>query len=214
MCVQHWDRCRDAGNQWAGWSSYLSFFREVAGLNLPVYDKWIHYELAATHAGPRFMHQKFWIVSDFPTRICRDDRNQPHSADGPAIAWKDGWALYYWHGVLIPREWIESPESLSPEVALTHENAELRRCAAEILGWDKILTKLEARTIDIDDDPHVGELVEATIEDRRERFLRVVCGTGRRFSLPVPPETQTAIAAQAWIHNLPEKVIRALEVRT
>jgi hypothetical protein len=30
----------------------------------------------------------------------------------------------------------------------------------------------------------------------------------------VPPTTATAIAAQAWIHDLPEATMRALEHRT
>jgi hypothetical protein len=212
-CTQHWGKFWNGGNEWAGWSCCLSFFREVA--KLPVdYSKWIHYENAAIHAGARYMHENFWIASDFPTRLCMDDRNLPHSASGPAKAWRDGWALYYWHGVKVPREWIETPESLTPEIALTHPNAELRRCAAEIMGWDRILTKLDARTVDKDEDPMIGELVEATVEGQREKFLRVRCGTGRNFALPVPPDMKTAIGAQAWIHNLPEATIRALEVRT
>jgi hypothetical protein len=214
QCLQHWFKFNDGGNQWAGWSCFLSFFREVAKLDLPVYDKWIHYEKAATHAGPRFMHQKFWIASDFPMRVCRDEQFRPHSATGPALVWSDGWPQFYWHGIKVPREWIESPSTIDPAMALTHPNAEQRRCLAEILGWDKVLTHLGASTVDTDIDPQFGELVEATIDDRRERFLRVTCGTGRRFAIPVPPETKTAIGAQAWIHNLPEKVIRALEVRT
>jgi hypothetical protein len=204
----------NGGNQWAGWCGYLSFFREVAQLDLPEYDRWIHYERAAQYGGPRYMHAKFCIVSDFPMRICRDAEHRPHSAEGPALAWRDGWEQFYWHGVKVPRAWIESPKTMDPHLAVTHPNAEKRRCAAEIMGWDRVLRELSARTVDTDVDPRVGELVETVIAGNTERFLRVVCGTGRRFAIPVPPETSTAIAAQAWIHDLPEATIRALEVRT
>jgi hypothetical protein len=160
------------------------------------------------------MHAKFWIVSDFPTKIQKDAEHRPHCAEGPAIAWKDGWSFYYWHGVKVPREWIEAKDALDPRTAIEHPNAEMRRVAAEILGWDRILRTLDARAIDTDQDERIGELIEATISGRKERFLRAKCGTGRIFALPVPPDTQTAIAAQAWIHDLPEATIRAIEVRT
>ena len=209
-----WSRFWNAGNQWAGWASYLSFFREVAGLDLPEHARWIHYEQAAIHGGPRLMHAKFWIVADFPTRICRDPEYRSHSADGASIAWADGWAVYRWHGVDVPREWIEAPSTIDPKLAITHPNAEQRRCLAEIIGWDRVLRELDARTIDTDADPQIGELVEVTIEEEPARFLRCRCGTGRMFALRVPPETASAIAAQAWIHDLPESTMRQLEART
>ena len=60
------------------------------------------------------MHERFWIVSDFPTVIGRDDANRPHGERGPSIAWRDGWARYTWHGVVVPREWIEQRDQLDP----------------------------------------------------------------------------------------------------
>lgn len=57
-------------------------------------------------------------------------------------------------------------------------------------------------------------MVRRQVEGSRERFLRARCGTGRQFAIPVPPETPTAIAAQAWIHELPEATIRKMEART
>lgn len=71
------------------------------------------------------------------------------------------------------------------------------------------------RTIDKDDDPEIGELIEVELpEVGRERFLRVLCGTGRMFALPVPPDMTTALAAQAWTWGLDAKSFIRPEVRT
>ena len=78
-----------------------------------------------------------------------------------------------------------------------------------------MLRELKAKTIEKDEDPTIGELVEVTIEGGRERFLRVLCGTGREFALPVPPDMQTALQANAWTYGIDDaaKFVKP-EVRT
>ena len=92
---------------------------------------------------------------------------------------------------------------------------EKRRAACEILGWDKILEELDARVIDHDTDPEIGDLLEVQIPDiGREKFLRVKCGTGRTFALPVPPEMSTALEANAWTYGFDADSFPKPEVRT
>ena len=213
-CIKSWQNMYDGGNQWGGYCSCESFFRDVAKLNID-FTKYNHYEKAAEHGGPRFVHKKFWIICDFPERICKDEQNRPHSATGPSISWRDGFAAYYWRGTAIPKEWILSPKTIDPQLALNHPNIEQRRCVAEILGWDKVLLQLNAVVIDKDEDPMIGELVEVDLPDiGKERFLRVVCGTGRKFAIPVPPDMTSAVLAQAWIHGVDVKTIMGIEIRT
>jgi hypothetical protein len=100
-------------------------------------------------------------------------------------------------------------------MALTWKNTEQRRAACEILGWETVLRELNATTIDADDDPEIGELVEVEIPDiGRERFLRVKCGTGRMFALPVPPDMKTALAANAWGYDIPVDLLKQKDFRT
>jgi hypothetical protein len=81
---------------------------------------------------------------------------------------------------------------------------EERRTACEILGWDNILKTLNYRVIDENPDPQIGTLIEAALPDLGEqRFLRVLCGTGRYFSLTVPPDCETAHEANAWTFGVP-----------
>jgi len=158
----------------------------------------------------------FCIITDRPSVIARDEEGRLHSETGPALSYRDGSKYYSWRGLAVPSEWIESPEQLTASTALTWKNIEQRRAGCEILGWDKILTELNARTINIDGDPEIGELVEVEIPDiGKERFLRVLCGTGRSFALPVPPGMTTALQANAWTfgHDNPDDFLPP-EVRT
>ena len=155
------------------------------------------------------------LMSERHHTLRRDDEGRLHCATGPAVAYPDGWEIYAWRGTVVPGEWITNPSDIAPETALTWPNMEQRRAASEIIGWDRVLAQLDARTIDTDGDPEIGELVEVTLPDvGRERFLRVRCGTGRAFALPVPPDMPTALAAQAWTWGLSEAEFVKPEIRT
>jgi hypothetical protein len=201
-CARLSYRFYQGGNMWAGYDCYLTACRDILGLELREHAAYAHWEQAAIHGGFRVMHEEFCIISDFPESIRIDDQNRAHCENGPSHRWRDGWSLYHWHGVRIPAEWIEDKAALTPQIALTWRNVEQRRAACEILGWAKILSALDAKTIHSDADPQIGSVVEVTIPDiGRERFLRVLCGTGREFALPVPPTIKTAIEAQAWTYG-------------
>ena len=156
------------------------------------------------------------IISDRPRTLAFDAERRLHSETGPAIAFSDGWGVHAWHGQRIPANWIDDKASLTAKVALTWPNIEQRRAACEILGWNAVLTELKAKTIDKDPEPEIGELVEVTIPDvGKERFLRVRCGTGRQFALPVPPDMKTALQANAWTYGIDDasKFVKP-EIRT
>jgi hypothetical protein len=143
-----------------------------------------------------------------------DDQRLLHCENGPAIDFDDGCEVYSWHGVQVPKEWI-TEKAITPQQALTWENIEQRRAACEILGWNRIISELGGITIDRDDDPQVGELIRVAIpEIGEEKFLRVRCGTGREFALPVPPNMKTALEANAWTYGIDGNALRGLEVRT
>lgn len=192
--------------------SYYSFMkREVGVKNISKIDCFLE---LTKYCGPIALYDTKVIVYERPVEIKMDEQNRLHSETGPAILYRDGFSVYSWHGVRIPKEWIEdSPPS--PEDALRWENLEQRRVACEIIGWDNILNLLNAKIIDEDKDPMIGTLVEVDIPDiGRERFIRVLCGTGRSFALPVPPEMTTALEANAWTYDLDGDILRKLEVRT
>jgi len=153
-------------------------------------------------------------LQERPLFIKMDNENRLHAETGSAIEYRDGFKVYSWHGVRIPGEWIENPEALTPQMCLTWQNIEQRRAACELKGWHNVLKELKAKIINKDADPEIGELLEVDIpEIGKERFLRVLCGTGREFALPVPNNMKTAIEANAWTYGMnPDELMP--EVRT
>jgi hypothetical protein len=146
-CSEWWGRFYDGGNFWSGYPSYLSFFRRVAKLELPEYERFQHYEAAAIHGGPRFMHQKFCIVSDRPILVAKDDQNRPHRDDGPFLAWRDGWALYAIHGVRVPAHVVEAPQTITVAEIEAEQNAEVRRVMIERYGAARFLLESGAKQV-------------------------------------------------------------------
>lgn len=201
------------GQHDAGWLGFYDFFGRAMGLGAETRVLRCQTQIAAS-AGWWLPHERLCWVSERPRFIAQDEDGLLHNPRGPAIDFRDGWSLHAWRGTLVPRAWIEDPASLTPETALTYPNVDQRRAACEILGWDIVLDRLNARTIERDDDPSIGELVDVDIpEIGRERFLRVTCGTGRRFALPVPPHVTTALEANAWTYGLDADAYKP-EVRT
>ena len=139
------------------------------------------------------------IACERPTMIKSDEQGLRHSGNGPAIEFSDGWNVCMWHGLRVPREWILE-KSLTPKVALSEENAELRRAACEILEWDNVLKdpSLNPKVID-EDQPHIGTLIEVDLPDApAQRFIKYKCGTGRWFAEAVNDKSfDTALKANA-----------------
>lgn len=202
------------GNHDVDWLSYYEYFYEVLGIK--GCEKLKNLMELARHCGWLNMYEDVVVFQDRPETIKFDDQKRLHSEDGPAIAYSDGYAIYSWHGVVIPSEWIEAKKELTAKEALSWPNIEQRRCACEIIGWANVLRELNARTIDVDDDPMIGTLVEVDIPEvgKNEKFLKVLCGTGREFAIPVPPDMRTALEANAWTYGLDGDTLRYLEVRT
>lgn len=195
------------GSSWAGWCAYVSFFRQVCNLPIPSETA----EALTESAGWVWPHQTFAVLTDRPCELHRDETGRLHNPDGPSIRWRDGWATHHWRGTAVPAEWIESKDSVDPALALNWENIEQRRCLAEILGWNRVLTAVKTRVVVTD---NFGTLLEADLPDApRSRFVKVRCGTGRDFILPVPPEMKSAHEAVAWTYGMtPEEY--GPEVRT
>ena len=201
------------GSHEASWLSFYDYMETVVGVDLG--GKLAGLKAVAEACGWVSCYDTVAVVQDRPLHIRMDEDNRLHCETGPAILYADGFAVYAWHGVRVPGEWIENREKLTAQTALTWENIEQRRAACEILGWVNVLKDLDARVIDEDEDPQIGTLLEVDIPDiGRERFLQVLCGTGRSFALPVPPDVSTALEANAWTYDIPPDLLKNLEVRT
>ncbi len=186
------------GNQWSGWDAFLSFFRHIVKLdiNYTAYDAW---ETLSLHSGPRCIHAEFCIISDRPELLQVDGENRPHNADGPFCRWRDGTALYSFHGVRTPAWIINHPERLTAKAVLAEGNAEVRRVMVEKMGMEKFLINADAKCIHRHE---MGDLFSIDLPNDPERVLRAVRvkdpSTERIYFLRVPPQIKRADDAVAW----------------
>ena len=205
------------GQHDASWLSFAAYFARECGIADAA--KLEPLARLAASAGWCWFFRGAAIITDRPERLCRDEQNRLHCEDGRAIKYRDGFGIYAWHGVRVPDHWIAAKDTLTAAEVLKEQNLEKRRAGCEILGWARILAELNAKTINTDDDPEIGTLVEVDLpadgsRKLKARFCRVRCGTGREFAICVPPTTKTALDAQAWMRGLSPNEFIAPEVRT
>lgn len=126
-CAESAHKMFQGGNQWSAYESHISFFQDVAQLDLPQYEQYQHWRVLSERSGPRYLHPEFCIVSDRPETLTVDDQNRPHSATGPFCRWRDGAALYSVHGARVPGWIVECPERISVATIEAERNQEIRR---------------------------------------------------------------------------------------
>ncbi len=177
-CAAMWWRMYQGGNMWAAWDCYLTAYRDILGLKLPSHESYAHWEQAAIHGGFRIVHEKFCMVSDFPTRICVDEQGRPHSADGPSHRWRDGWSLYYVHGVQVDQQIIERPDTLTVKQINAEQNAEVRRVMMERFGFARYLQESGAKKIHEDE---LGELYRTEVPDDEPLVMVKVLNSTEEF---------------------------------
>ena len=148
--ARSWHGPYQGGNMWASWVCYLSAFRDVLGLDIPAHEKFSAYEDAAIEGGFRWMAPDFCMVSDFPELLTIDEGNRPHGENGPSHRWRDGFELYFWHGVRIDEEYrwiITNPESITPDKIDREPNQELKRVMLERFTAERYIREGGARLI-------------------------------------------------------------------
>jgi hypothetical protein len=210
------------GNLWPYWQAYNSFFRDHCGLELDgdLWDRSRAYEDTAKAAGWWWPHKEFTMVCDRPAVLHVEQvgprgwgSHRLHCDDGPAIAWRDGYALYFWHGTPVPAGLIEGRWTTGD--ILREPNAEVRRCAIERMGWDQFIADAELAQVgqavpDPGNPGHELALYEVPEQIYDEPVRVLLCtngtverdGTRRRFGLTVPGSIDSPLAAAAWGYGL------------
>lgn len=166
------------------------------------------------------------FVLDTP-KIRLNEARQLHSQQSKAIEWSDGFGYAFIQGTPVPDAWVaETPKFPTPINALSWRNTDQRRVLVELMGWNSLMKSIHAREIDANPDPMIGTLYAGQIPIKETtwrgtsrqlieaRFLKVQCGTGREFMIPVPTTCSTALEAQAWTWGHSAGTFRKPEVRT
>ncbi|MFI5721763.1 DUF6745 domain-containing protein [Streptomyces cyaneofuscatus] len=160
----------------------------------------------ARNAGWWWPYERAVVISERPEALHRDEAGRLDHGAGPALAYRDGFALYAWRGMPVPADFLAELASLTPQRIREEENAELRRVMLEFYGYDRYLTESTAEPVhrdemgilwrialDGDEDVVMVEVVNSTPEPD---------GTHRTYWLRVPPTTRTAKDGVAWTFGL------------
>jgi hypothetical protein len=161
----------------------------------------------ARSAGWCWPFERTVVLTERPRHLHWDDHDQLHAQTGPALAYADGFALWRWRGVRVPRWVVERPDMVTLETILDEEDAQVRRVLMERYGPDRYLREAGGQVVQRD---HCGNLWRAEVPGDEPLVMIEVRnatpepdGSRRTFWLRVPPQVLTALEGVAWTFNLP-----------
>ncbi len=155
-----------------------------------------------------YFYKEIALVSDRPEIIQFDVNRRLHAEEGPALKYRDGYAVYIWKGIKINKDWIESPVTVKQ--ILKEKNSEHRRILIEIFslnnGPQRLITDSKAKLLD--EDVSHGR-ARKLYEIFGYKYMHVVNGsleqdgTRREFLIGANPEVTTIHQAVAVSYSRP-----------
>ena len=147
-----------------------------------------------------FPFENICLVCDRPLHLRFDSANELHAEGEPAIAFADGYSLYFHHGVKLPEKYGKvHPDLWQAEWLLSESNAELRRVLIERIGYDRIYQQLQAVELDSWQEYTLLKIDNADVEPIY--LLKMTCpSTGHIHALRVPPDMPSAKEAIRWVN--------------
>jgi hypothetical protein len=142
------------------------------------------------------------VITDRPTVLNRNANGELHCTDGPAISFSDGWSVWAINRIIVTKQIVEAPETLTIKQIVDESNAEIKRLMLERYGMENFIRNSGAQKLDQSD---YGILWKTDVgEDEPLVMVEVVCpSTDRVYMLRVPPTTERARDAVAWTFDLP-----------
>lgn len=199
------------------WLGACEYVRNVLGLKDET-AALLGLSQVAASAGWLQPHRQTCWLAERPVLLRGDARDCLHNAWGPALRYPDGWSVWAWRGVEVPRWVVAHPERITLAAIDDQTNVQLRRCMIEIMTPQRYVA-LGGATRVAEDETGVlwrriwpgtdawaaVEVINATAEPD---------GARRHFFLQVPATMRTAREAVAWTYGLPVKAYSRLVART
>ena len=140
-----------------------------------------------------------YLYSEKPIEV--NWKNKLLHCDGDAaIKFKGEYALYFLNGVAVSKEIACTPaEELNPEIILTEKNAEIRREIVRKIGIERIIQKMECKTLDTWKDYTLLEFPHIKGMQTKGVYLKMKNpSTGTIHIEGVSPEIKTVAEALNW----------------
>ncbi len=218
--VRNWGSGLVSGYYQHVWSAWFDTMRQVGVQNL---EPWEGMQEIAESAGWIWVYRSFCILTERPVELHRDAQGRLHNESGPAVLYRDGFGVWAWHGVRVPQDMIETDWSV--DQILREPNSEIRRCAIEKIGWDRLVDSMGLTPVATSPDPgNPGQVIDLydlprQVYDEPVRLIVVANGTvesdgrRRRFGLTVPAEISDPVAAAAWTYDVPKEMYLTIAAR-
>ncbi len=199
------------------WLSWYEYFSHVCGLR---HEREALSGLTAIASGVDWFipYKSICWVSERPVLSCSDTKGRLHNATGPALRYRDGWSIYAWKSIEVPRRFIEEPHTITLAEIDAATDFQLRRCMIERLTPERYIAMGGAIRLCEDE---AGVLWRRTWPDgdawaavEVENGTPEPDGQAKRYFLQVPPQMPTARAAVAWTYGLTAMQYQGLVQRT
>lgn len=194
------------GSHEAGWLSFYDYMAQVVKVpGTELLDGLIG---LAMNCGWWAPYEEAAILQHRHTQLHRDDQGRLHNEAGPAVAYRDNFAVYAIHNVRVTQQIVEHPESLTIQQIKGETNAEVRRIMRERYGDGRYLMDIGAKiehTDSIASDKlaprSTGSIMRALmIDDENNKWLVGSDGsTARVYHMRVPNRVKTCAEAHAAI---------------
>jgi hypothetical protein len=140
--------------------------------------------------------------------LVRDEQGRLHHPTGPVVAYPDGWEVWAWHGVRVPRQVVERPDTITVAQIRATRNLEVRWVLLERYGLGRYLRDADASLVHVD---QYGRLWRCELPGGEPLVMVEVVnatpepdGTYATYLLRVPPTMRTAKQAVAWTFDMTE----------
>jgi hypothetical protein len=151
------------------------------------------------------------IICPGPAEFRVNDKMELHCTDGPALAWEDGFRLYYLNGIPMSEVFFLPAHEIDPVLILRERNAEARREIIRKVGIEKVIRQLGAKVVDKWGNYELLVLDIPDMQDRPTYLKMLNPSVGVWHIEGVPSDITSCRKALAWRdeegeYNAPEEL--------
>jgi hypothetical protein len=140
------------------------------------------------------------LVCDRPQVLRFNSRHRLHAEGTPAIEYADGYGIYVYEGVRLPKEYELPLEQWQSNWLLQEKNADLRRVLIQGIGYDRLCQELQAVELDAWREYSLIR-IDSQVDVEPIYLLKMICpSTASIHAARVPPEITTAREAIRWVN--------------
>jgi hypothetical protein len=189
------------------WIAYYRYPEQYLHVDYGEFSKVLQlWDTLGKSCGWWYPYENICFVSDRPEQIHKKGV-QLHNDSGPAVLYRDGYALWFLNGVDVGELIVTTPaDQLDVNLILTTKNAEVRREIVRKIGIERVCDKLKARVIDTQGD---YSLLLLDLQDGRKRpYLKMLNPSIGTYHIEgVPPDCDTVEKAITWRNQTSEKPV-------